>query len=90
MQRNLSMPDPNITIDEKGRRILLQNLGKSIRNQRIRAGLSQEGLAHSAYLDRSYMGGVERGERNIAWINLVKIARALKISVSQLISEADL
>ena len=65
--------------------ILLKKLGLSIRRTRQKKGLSQESLALAADLDRSYIGGVERGERNIAIINLKKIADALKISVSQLL-----
>jgi transcriptional regulator with XRE-family HTH domain len=65
--------------------ILLKKLGLSIRRARQKKGLSQESLALAADLDRSYIGGVERGERNVAIINLKKIADALKISVSQLL-----
>ena len=47
-------------------------------------GLSQEKLSFKCDLDRTYIGSVERGERNIAAINLKKIAKALNISVSEL------
>ena len=50
---------------------------KSIRQQR---GLSQEALALTCELDRTYIGGVERGERNISLINIQKIAKALDVS----------
>jgi transcriptional regulator with XRE-family HTH domain len=63
----------------------LKKVGLSIRQARQKKGLSQESLALAADIDRSYIGGVERGERNIAIINLKKIADALKISVSQLL-----
>jgi len=47
-------------------------------------GLSQESFAHMAELDRSYIGQVERGERNISFKNLCKIAAALNVTVSAL------
>ncbi len=46
--------------------------------------MSQEGLAFSAALDRSYVGGVERGERNISFLTLVKIAKCLKCDIAEL------
>jgi transcriptional regulator with XRE-family HTH domain len=54
---------------------------KSIRQQK---GFSQEALALACDLDRSYVGGVERGERNISLINIHKIARALGIAPKEL------
>jgi transcriptional regulator with XRE-family HTH domain len=63
----------------------LKKVGLSIRQARQKKGLSQETLALAADLDRSYIGGVERGERNISIINLKKIADALKVTVPQLL-----
>jgi len=63
----------------------LKRVGLNIREARKRKGLSQEALALASDLDRSYVGGVERGERNIAVVNLKKIADALKVPVSQLV-----
>ena len=65
-------------------------LGAAIRRARIGASISQEALAHEAGLDRSYMGGIERGEQNLALINLVKIAGGLGISASALLASAGL
>jgi hypothetical protein len=65
-------------------------LGAAIRRERSGRGLSQELLAVDAGLDRSYMGGVERGEHNLSVMNLLKIAVALKLSPSQLLECADL
>jgi len=66
-------------------RSYLKNIGLNIRETRKEKGMSQESLALAADLDRSYVGGVERGERNIAIVNLKKIADALNIPVSQLL-----
>jgi len=52
--------------------------------------LSQEQLAHEANIDRSYMGGIERGEHNVAVVNLCKIASALNTQVSALFATANL
>jgi transcriptional regulator with XRE-family HTH domain len=60
----------------------------AIRNARLGMGLSQEALAVDAGLDRSYMGGIERGEHNPTAMNLVKIAAALGLEPSQLLSSA--
>jgi len=66
------------------RDVLLKAVGARIRDLRLEKGLSQEELALAAGLDRSYIGGVERGERNIAVMNLKKIANALGVSLSEL------
>lgn len=57
-------------------------LGQNIRKTRKEIGLSQEALAQESGLDRSYIGGIERGERNISISSLCKIAAALKKDVS--------
>jgi transcriptional regulator with XRE-family HTH domain len=67
------------------RDVTLCKLGENIRRIRREKGLSQESLALVAGLDRSYVGGVERGERNIAVINLKKLAKAIGVGVSELV-----
>ena len=67
----------------------LVGLGAVIRAERQAQGLSQEALADKANIDRSYMGGVERGEHNIAIMNLLKIADALEIKLSALLDKAQ-
>ena len=62
----------------------LKKLGENIRNLRKEMNLSQEEFSHLAEIDRSYVGQIERGERNISFSNLYKIAHALKVSVSKL------
>lgn len=63
---------------------LLQIFGERVRSLRTVRGWSQERLALEADLDRSYIGGVERGERNVSLLNIAKIADAMEISVSEL------
>ncbi|MBU3628000.1 helix-turn-helix domain-containing protein [Polynucleobacter sp. AP-Reno-20A-A9] len=65
-------------------------LGKTIRAIRLENGLSQEALANEIGIDRSYMGGIERGEHNVAIMNLSKIAKTLKIKASELLAAAGL
>ena len=69
---------------------MLVALGEAIRRARTGAGLSQEALAVDADLDRSYMGGIERGEHNLTAMNIVKIADALKLKPSTLLDSAGL
>jgi len=59
-------------------------LGRTLRARRRKLGVSQEEFADICGLDRTYVGGIERGERNVALVNLEKLARALKISLSEL------
>ena len=63
---------------------ILVALGIAIRTARTNLGLSQEVLAAEAELDRSYMGGIERGEHNLTVLNLVRVAKALNSSPSDL------
>ena len=65
-------------------------LGATIRSTRTTLNMSQEALALAADLDRSYMGGIERGEHNIALINIIKIASALKLKASDLLTASSL
>ncbi len=66
----------------------LVKLGGAIRTTRKELGLSQENLAIDAEVDRSYMGGVERGEHNLTLIGLTKIAKALHTKPSVLLDQA--
>lgn len=62
----------------------LIKIGHRIRELRKERGYSQEVFAYEVGLDRTYMGGVERGERNIATLNLIRIAKILKVEVGDL------
>lgn len=67
---------------------ILARLGSAIRARRRDLGLSQEGLAHLAGIDRSHMGKIERGERNVTLLNIERVAGVLKVTPSKLLAEA--
>lgn len=70
---------------DKARQLEIQlTFGARVRDIRRQKNLSQEALALACNLDRTYIGGVERGERNISLLNIQKIADALSISVREL------
>jgi len=66
------------------RKILIQ-FGKRVREERLSLGLSQEELAKKANVHRTYIGMIERAEKNITLSNIEKLAKAFKISVSKLL-----
>jgi len=72
---------------DKDEQSYLSQLGARIRKLRKAKKLSQEGLAFEAGLDRTYVSSVERGERNIAVLNLAKLAGALGVGAAELLEE---
>jgi transcriptional regulator with XRE-family HTH domain len=66
---------------------LLQQFGERVRSLRTALGLSQERLAAVSGLHRTYVSGVERGERNISLINIHRLADALGTTPSELLKE---
>lgn len=64
-----------------------RQLGQRLKELRARSGMSQELLADRSGLDRSYISGIERGERNVSIINVERISSALNISMSYLFSD---
>lgn len=67
------------------RQDILSRLGDTVRERREVKHWSQEELAFRCGLDRTYVGGVERGERNVGVVNLVRIAYALGVTPSSLL-----
>jgi transcriptional regulator with XRE-family HTH domain len=68
----------------------LQALGEAIRARRAEIdGLSQEGLGDLAGMHRTYVGDIERGLRNPSYRNLVKLAEALEVPLSELVARAE-
>jgi transcriptional regulator with XRE-family HTH domain len=68
----------------------LVRLGTAIRARRNALALSQEALADCAEIDRSHMGKIERGERNVTILNIVRIAKAIQCKPSDLLIDSGL
>lgn len=58
--------------------------GERVRSLRKAQGYSQEAFADACGLDRTYVGGIERGERNIALLNISRVANSLNVSLAEL------
>lgn len=63
--------------------------GRAIRDLRAGRGLSQEQLGYDSGLHRTYIGGIERGERNPSLANILRIAEALEVSPSELLAATE-
>ncbi len=68
----------------------LGRLGDAIRARRQQIGMSQEALADAAGINRTHMGEVERGKRNVSFMGVVKLATAMETKASDLIAAAGL
>jgi len=65
---------------------ILEKFGERVRQERLKQNLSQEELASRAGVHRTYIGMIERAEKNITLENIEKIANALKISLDKLMN----
>ena len=61
-----------------------ERFGDRLRELRTEQGYTQETLAEASGLHRNYIGGIERGERNVALVNIEKIAKTLRVTIAQL------
>jgi transcriptional regulator with XRE-family HTH domain len=68
---------------------ILKQFGERVRELRKAKGFSQEAFAAHCGLDRTYVGGIERGERNVALRNIAVIADSLGVSISELLDKLD-
>lgn len=66
---------------------LLSQFGEILRKKRFELGISQEELAFRCDFDRTYISLLERGKRNITFSNLVRLAKGLEVSVSELVNK---
>ena len=78
-----------LTSDEAARELSLSKIGANVRTRRRAVGLSQEELAFRSGLDRTYVGGVERGERNITVLSALKICGPLNCTLSELVEGVE-
>jgi transcriptional regulator with XRE-family HTH domain len=66
-------------------KLILKQFGKRVREQRLKKGISQERLGQLAKVHRTYIGMIERAEKNITLTNMEKISRALGLKVNDLV-----
>ena len=79
----ISLPEM-MTISTMSDSDILQRFGERVRELRTAVEYSQEAFAEACGLDRTYMGGIERGERNLGLCNIERIAEALDITIAEL------
>ncbi len=73
----------------KSKHEILNIFGENVRKYRRLLNISQEELAHKADLHRTYVGMIERAEKNITLVNIEKIANALEVGIDDLVSTRD-
>jgi transcriptional regulator with XRE-family HTH domain len=76
-------------VDERLSNLLLKALGQRIRELRTEQGFSQEAFADKCGVHRTFMGTVERGESNLSFQNIAKVATTLGVSLSRLFSDLE-
>ena len=72
-----------------GKKKILIAFGEKVRELRKNLGISQEELSYKADLHRTYIGMIERAEKNITLVNIEKISKALKVKISEITKNID-
>ncbi len=72
----------------RGREAALKAFGRAVRRRRHALGLSLEGLAERSGLHWTYVGGIERGQRNLGLVNLLRLAEGLDVHPATLLRQA--
>ena len=86
----ITMPGMARVSGQQDRDRNLVRLGEAVRRRRQDLSWSQEALADYAGIDRSHMGKIERGERNVTFLNILRIAKAIQCKPSDLLVDAGL
>lgn len=68
---------------------ILNTIGQNIKRLRTASGMSQEAVAERSGMHRTYIGGIERGERNVSALNLEKIAKVLDVAPDELLKQTS-
>lgn len=68
---------------------ILLAFGQAVKVRRLELGLSQEAFAEKAQLHRTYIGGIERGKRNVALVNIIQIAQALELLPEEFLAKVS-
>jgi len=68
---------------------ILIAFGQAVRKRRLEIGLTQESFSNKSQLHRTYIGGIERGQRNIAVLNLIRIAQALELTPEEFLERVS-
>ena len=66
---------------------LLIKFGETVRQERLKRGISQDTFADIVGVHRTYIGMIERAEKNLTLLNIQKIAKALNLSISELLKD---
>lgn len=78
-----------ISASDKAKPPVLVAFGAAVRRHRKAKGFSQEAFGDACGIDRSYMGGIERGEHNLALVNIMKIIDTLGLQPSEFFKDLD-